>query len=1117
MPSRLWKFLTQDVRDLVSLETIDGTKDAADAVLGLAAVLKEEGPKVDKLVPLIAHLDSLLDVLNSPFGKILESSLPFVSIGTGLLKFYLEKTKEEPTLAQSVALISQSAYLESFKELLEKQSPESQAKIISASQGSRGKSITPEVKSLGAFELSDKEARLATLHFHQSSLAKKFNEALIARLIQLGFKEESASKFADLVSRGANRYVRNAISDSGDSVKRITEWYRTGGDAVFEKYLSIDSYLDEWIASRPHECVFAEKFSFKDIYVPLKAQPLNLKGEPDKDREPVVLEDWVRRTLDDENQKDKVIFIQGEPGRGKSVFCRIFSDWVRRHEHPHWTPILIRLRDVSVLSKDFEETLGKAVDRDFAKTDSGWLTDRNVNFLFFLDGFDELLMEGRTSGGLDSFLEQVGRFQEQCARNSEKGHRILITGRTLALQAIERRIPSNLARVNILPMDSERQRKWFERWDSLLHPDEANFEEILQDDKRREKWKDRWGALDEKTFQERLNNQDELLKSVRNLAQEPLLLYLLAAMYRDKELRLEMFEGTEDANAKVLIYERTLDWVLTKQRAENYQKQSEDSLSITARDLNPDITELAPEQLRRVLQEAGLCVVQSGMEFANIKTVENRLSQDSAAKKFLEDAQNRLKTGDTPLRNALAAFYLQEGRQGIGSIEFVHKSFGEFLCAERMVRSLVDWSHPGRNRPFDIQDPEFHLGIYDLFGGEILSPEIVEYVVTILLSNSEFDIDILFDRFLTFYNHWRGGFFVDGEPPTLPQHKMKELAEVSHLDGRKRGQRQVDVIVGLNILILLIEIAKCFDKETQLIQLSLQSDIHEVIGYSRCLGPGGFAIALRPFLLNSATGSDYVEIQAEKDVETLSGDDSVCFLVKCAIANVRMLDVQLIQNRESQKYDDGWISNISLYHDNDVLDLNIRNPQEYFEYQRLLILSAYPKQSMRLRLDEEVREISEGMRRARLRENFDISQRWIVRPRDLLKALIEEAPQIVHFSSHEVEAGLFFEDETGEVLALTEAALESLFKLVSQKTSIRCVVLNRCYSQKQANIINKYVPYVVGIPKSLSFQSAVEFAVGFYDAISNEKSIEFAFEGGRIAMELGGSEVSASPVLLVNE
>jgi hypothetical protein len=39
------------------------------------------------------------------------------------------------------------------------------------------------------------------------------------------------------------------------------------------------------------------------------------------------------------------------------------------------------------------------------------LTDRNTHYLFFLDGFDELLLERGTSGGLQQFLDQVGLFQ----------------------------------------------------------------------------------------------------------------------------------------------------------------------------------------------------------------------------------------------------------------------------------------------------------------------------------------------------------------------------------------------------------------------------------------------------------------------------------------------------------------------------------------------------------------------------------------------------------------------------------------------------------------------------------------------------------------------------------
>lgn len=593
MASRLWTFLNTDIRELVSLDTVDSGKDAADAVLGLAEALQAEGPNVQQLAPLVNQLDSLLDALNSPLGKIVGASLPFVSIATGLMKFYLEKTKKEPTVAQSVALVSQAAYMATVKEFLEQ--PKLKPWLDKVGDRPASNLVQQKLKTFKATELGDIEARKALLYFHESQLADAYGEVLMMRLSELGIKPEQATKVTEKIARDTQRRMLPTLVKCSDSVAALVEWLRIGGKEEFEKYISIDTYLEEWIAPQPHKQVFAEQFSFKDIYVPLKAQPLTSAGEPDESQEPVVLEQWARLMLNNEEQKGRVMFVQGGPGRGKSVFCRMFADWVRRHEHPRWTPISIRLRDVSVLSKDFEETLAKAVDRDFAKTDSGWLTDRNVNFLFILDGFDELLMEGRTSGGLDNFLDQVGRFQEQCARNTEKHHRVLITGRTLALQSIESRMPSNLTRIEILPMDDELQLQWFDRWGDLIGRDESHLMAILQD--------------------ERLPDR------VRELAREPLLLYLLAAMHRDGELRLELFEGAEGAQAKVLIYERTLEWVLTKQRPEW---------------LNNNVTEIEISGLRRILQEAGLCVVQSGMEFASIRAIENRLSQDSTAKGFLE-------------------------------------------------------------------------------------------------------------------------------------------------------------------------------------------------------------------------------------------------------------------------------------------------------------------------------------------------------------------------------------------------------------------------------------------------------------------------------------------------
>jgi hypothetical protein len=66
----------------------------------------------------------------------------------------------------------------------------------------------------------------------------------------------------------------------------------------------------------------------------------------------------------------------------------------------------------------------------------------------------------------------------------------------------------------------------------------------------------------------------------------------------------------------------------------------------------------------------------------------------------------------------------------------------------------------------------------------------------------------------------------------------------------------------------------------------------------------------------------------------------------------------------------------------------------------ILILAANPKNTSRLRLDKEVQEIDEGLRRANKREQFKLEQRWAVRSRDFYRAILDTQPQIVHFCGH---------------------------------------------------------------------------------------------------------------------
>ena len=69
---------------------------------------------------------------------------------------------------------------------------------------------------------------------------------------------------------------------------------------------------------------------------------------------------------------------------------------------------------------------------------------------------------------------------------------------------------------------------------------------------------------------------------------------------------------------------------------------------------------------------------------------------------------------------------------------------------------------------------------------------------------------------------------------------------------------------------------------------------------------------------------------------------------------------------------------------------------------------------------------------------------------------------------------------------------------------MKCVVLNACYSESQANVITQHIPFVVGMKQAIGDPAAIKFAVGFYDALFAGKNFEKAFQFGLSAIDLKG-------------
>lgn len=180
---------------------------------------------------------------------------------------------------------------------------------------------------------------------------------------------------------------------------------------------------------------------------------------------------------------------------------------------------------------------------------------------------------------------------------------------------------------------------------------------------------------------------------------------------------------------------------------------------------------------------------------------------------------------------------------------------------------------------------------------------------------------------------------------------------------------------------------------------------------------------------------------------------------------------------------------------------------------KVLLLSANPANTDRLRVEAEFREIESCCQKASLRDRFAIVAKGAVRIDDLQPILIQEAPRVVHFSGHgAAENGLVLETDTGAWELVGTEPLAELFRIL--QNGIDCVVLNACFSQVQAEAITRYVPYVLGMNREIGDVAAIEFAKGFYGALFEGKSVKDAFDLGKNLIALKNIPEAQIPELV---
>lgn len=170
---------------------------------------------------------------------------------------------------------------------------------------------------------------------------------------------------------------------------------------------------------------------------------------------------------------------------------------------------------------------------------------------------------------------------------------------------------------------------------------------------------------------------------------------------------------------------------------------------------------------------------------------------------------------------------------------------------------------------------------------------------------------------------------------------------------------------------------------------------------------------------------------------------------------------------------------------------------------KVLFLAANPMDLNQLRLDAEIRDITEKIRLSEHRDAVELISRWAVRPSDLLQALNEHRPHVIHFSGHGAGSGeIFLEDVSGKSKAVSADAIAATLSTMTD--NVKVVVFNACFSASQAELVTQHVDVAVGMDTAVGDEAARVFAAQFYSAIGFARSVQEAFDQAIAVLKLEG-------------
>lgn len=191
-------------------------------------------------------------------------------------------------------------------------------------------------------------------------------------------------------------------------------------------------------------------------------------------------------------------------------------------------------------------------------------------------------------------------------------------------------------------------------------------------------------------------------------------------------------------------------------------------------------------------------------------------------------------------------------------------------------------------------------------------------------------------------------------------------------------------------------------------------------------------------------------------------------------------------------------------------------PQQPVDKLTILFLAANQQDTQKLALDKEVRSITDAIRRSEGRDGIEFFSRWAVQSLDILQAINETDPEIIHFSGHGSEKGeIVLDDGSGNMAMVSKEAMAAAVASASKK--VRLIFFNACFSQKEAQAVVEKVEAAIGMNTEIGDEAAIVFAAQFYSSVGFGQNLQQALDQAKAALLLKGIAEENTPVLYVKK